>query len=108
MEKNSRQNQENYFSFLRKLPTWLMSALIIIPVVAMIGVALFLISAGQINILFWIILPSILFEQLFETSLYAFSNSQLANLVFVLLFWSFIGASVGWIISRIRSKSISS
>lgn len=108
MEKNSKQNQENPFSLLRKLPTWLMSALIIIPVVALIGVALFLISTGQINMLFWIILPSILFEQLFETSFYAFSNSQLANLVFVLLFWSFIGASVGWIISRIRSNSISS
>jgi len=108
MEKNSKQNQEKYISFLRKLPTWLISALIIIPIVALIGVALFLISAGQINMLFWIILPSILFEQLFETSFYAFSNSQIANLAFVLLFWSFIGASGGLIISKIRDNTISS
>jgi len=105
MEKNTRKNQKNYFAILSRLPSWLISALIIVPIVALIGIILYAISAGQINFLFWIILPSILFEQLFETSFYAFSNSYLANLVFVILFWTSIGALVGWITAMIRDRS---
>ena len=102
MEKNTTKVQKNYLSILRKLPTWFISEVIILPVVAFIGIALNVISAGQINFLFWIILPSILFEQLFETSFYAFSNSQLANLLFVLLFWSTLGALTGLIVTKLR------
>lgn len=106
MEKNTTKVQKNYLSILSKLPTWFISAVIILPVIALIGIALNIISTGQINFLFWIILPSILFEQVFETSFYAFSNSQLANLIFVLMFWSFLGALLGWITGKIRDKSI--
>ena len=102
MEKNTTKVQKNYLSVLRKLPTWFISAVIILPVVALISIALNIISTGQINLLFWIILPSILFE----SSFYAFSNSQLANLIFVLMFWSFLGAILGWITGKIRDKSI--
>ena len=102
MEKNTTKVQKNYLSILRKLPTWFISAVIILPVVALIGIALNIIITGQINLLFWIILPSILFEQLFETSFYAFSNSQLANLLFVLLFWSTLGALTGLIVTKLR------
>ncbi|MDX2443362.1 MAG: hypothetical protein QNK30_06135 [Bacteroidales bacterium] len=105
MEKNTTKNQKNYFEVLSKLPSWLISALITVPIVALLGVVFYVLSTGQINFLFWIILPSILFEQLFETSFYAFSNSQLANLIFVLLFWSSIGALVGWITAMIRRQS---
>lgn len=105
MEKNTTKNQKNYFAILSRLPSWLISALITVPIVALIGIILYAVSAGQINFLFWIILPSILFEQLFETNLYAFSNSYIANLVFVILFWTSIGALVGWITSMIRDRS---
>lgn len=106
MEKNTTKVQKNYLSVLSKLPTWFISAVIILPVVALIGIALNIISAGQINFLFWIILPSILFEQVFETRFYAFSNSPLANLLFVFLFWFSTGALVGWLIARIRDRTI--
>lgn len=105
MEKNTTKNQKNYFAILSRLPSWLISALITVPIVTLIGIILYAVSAGQINFLFWIILPSILFEQLFETNLYAFSNSYIANLVFVILFWTSIGALVGWITSMIRDRS---
>jgi len=105
MEKNTTKVQKNYLSVLRKLPSWFISAVIILPVVALIGIALNIISAGQINLLYWIILPSILFEQVFETSFYAFSNSPLANLLFVFLFWSSTGALVGWLTTWIRDHT---
>jgi hypothetical protein len=105
MEKNTRKNQKEDAAVVRKLPSWIISAIIIVPIVALMGIVMYALSAGQVNFLFWIILPSILFEQLFETSFYAFSNSYLANLLFVVLFWTSIGALVGWITNKIRDSS---
>ena len=102
MEKITIKSQKEDASVMSKLPSWIISAIIIVPIVAFLGIVMYTLSAGQVNFLFWIILPSILFEQLFETSFYAFSNSYLANFLFVLLFWTSIGALVGWITNKIR------
>jgi hypothetical protein len=85
-----------------KLPYWVLSGIIIFPVLMILGVIFFTITLGEFNILFWLIIPSIIFEELFETSYYAFSNSQVANLLFALIFWFIIGGTLGWITGKIK------
>ncbi|MBU1103788.1 MAG: hypothetical protein KJ600_04500 [Nanoarchaeota archaeon] len=46
------------------------------------------------NYLGWMILPSIIFEEVFERCCYAFSNNRVGNFAFVILFWFVVGG--GW------------
>ncbi len=105
MEENTTKVQNRYPAILCKLPGWLISAVIIFPVLAISGIALNLISLGKIQLLFWMILPSIFFEELFETSYIAFSDSQFANLVFIIIFWFSIGAIIELITSKLKNIS---
>ena len=86
----------------RNRPNWLTSGILIIPAVAVLGIVFWAVSLGAFNPLFWLILPSIMFEQLFEAHFRAFSDSQLANLVFAFLFWFVIGAGTGGLSSLVR------
>jgi len=85
-----------------KLPKWLLSGIIIFPVLLLSGIFLFALTFGKISILFWLIIPSVIFEELFETCCYVFSNNQIANLFFVLLFWFTIGGLLGWITEKLN------
>lgn len=87
---------------LKNIPHWLLSGIIIFPVLIVFGVTAYVLTLGKFNALFWLIIPSVIFEDLFETCCYFFSNSQLANLLFVLIFWSVIGATACSITSRIK------
>jgi len=69
-----------------KLPYWVLAGILIFPVLMILGVIFFTIRISEFNILFWLVMPSIIFEELFETSYYAFSNSQVTNLLFALIF----------------------
>ena len=107
MEENTTKVQKNYLPTLRKLPGWFISGVIIFPVLAISGIALNLISLGKINPLFWIIIPAVIFEELFETSFFAFSNNQVSNFIFVIIFWFCIGGLTGWITGKlIKSLTI--
>ena len=105
MEENTTKVQKNYLLTLRKLPGWFISGVIIFPVLAISGIALNLISLGKIKFLFWMILPSIIFEELFENSFVLFSDSQFTNLVFIIIFWFSIAAITGWITSKLKGAS---
>jgi len=88
----------------KKIPYWILSGIITILIIIIVGIILSLITFGKFNYLFWLILPSILFEELFETCCYTFSNSQIANLIFALGFWFVIGSLVGLIVLEIKNK----
>ena len=74
MEKN------NLFS---KLKLFLIAFLLIL----LSGLILNLVSGGEINILYWMIIPSIVFEEFFKTSYPLIADNRIINLIFVFLFW---------------------
>lgn len=86
----------------KKLPNWILSGIIIFPVLIVLGIIFFALTLGKFNVLFWLIIPSAIFEELFETCCYVFSNNQIANLLFALIFWFTIGATVGWISGKLK------
>ncbi len=48
----------------------------------------------------WLVLPSIIFEELFEGCCYDFSNNLVFNLLFALLFWIVIAVILGSVLKR--------
>ena len=86
----------------RNSSNWLASGILIIPAVAVLGIVLWAVTLGAFNPLFWLILPSIMFEQLIEGYSQSLSDSQLANLTFTLAFWFTVGAGTGWMSSLLR------
>lgn len=86
----------------KKIPHWILSGIIIFPVLIISGVVLFVLTLGKFNILFAFIIPAIIFESLFETCCYAFSNNQAANIIFAVMFWFIIGAAIGWFNGRLK------
>ncbi len=90
---------------LQKLPNPLLFGIIVFPVIIILNIILFILTLGKINILFWLIIPSIIFEELFEKKYYVFSDNQIANIVFVLIFWFIVGASLGWIAKQITNQT---
>ena len=90
---------------LKKLPDWLLSGILIFPVLIALGIIVFALTFGKLNALFWVIFPSILFEELFETCCYSFSNNQIANLLFAFIFWFAIGAVLGWLNGIVKKNT---
>jgi len=81
--------------WLRRVPEWLVSGALIFPVVAAVSILAGVITDGRVSYLFWLVLPSIVFEEALETWAYAASNSIVANLTFAVAFWFAIGACLG-------------
>lgn len=79
----------------KKLPTWFLQGIFIFPFLILISVVFFFLTFGEFNILFWLVVPSIIFEEIFEGCCYTFSNNYLANLIFALIFWFVIGVLIG-------------
>ena len=88
----------------KKLPNWILSGIIIFPTLIVLGIIFFALTFGKFNILFWLIIPSVIFEELFKACCYAFSNSQIANLLFALILWFIIGATVGWVSGKLKNS----
>ena len=88
----------------KKIPYWILSGIIIFLVIILAGLILSIMTLGKFNFLFWLILPSILFEDLFENCCYTFSNDQIANLIFAIGFWFIIGSLIGFILCK-KKKS---
>jgi len=80
--------------------------MIIFPVLIVLGIILFALTFGKFNVLFRLIVPSIIFEKLFESCRYAFSNSQTVNLFFALIFRFIIGATIGWSIGKSKNNVV--
>jgi hypothetical protein len=51
------------------------------------GFLLNLFSQGQISILYWMVIPSIIFEELIESSYPIIADNKLINLIFIFIFW---------------------
>jgi len=51
------------------------------------GLFLNLFSQGQISILYWMIIPSIIFEEIIESSYPIIADSKFINLLFIFIFW---------------------
>jgi len=81
--------------WIRVLPSWVVSGIAIFPVLMVVGLLVGVATAGRIGVLFWLVVPSIVFEEALEASLTALSDDLLANALFALAFWFAIGAGVG-------------
>ena len=77
---------------LKKVHTWVISGLAIFPVLIVLGGIFYVMSAGKVNFFFWMIIPSIIFEETLESCFYELSNNTFLNLIFVIIFWFSIGA----------------
>jgi hypothetical protein len=85
-------------SIIRKIPLWTISGIAIFPVLIITGLIINIITGYTRRFFFWIIVPSIFFEQTFESCCPAIADSLILNILFVFLSWFFIGASVGFLI----------
>ena len=70
-------------NFLGKFNVFLIAFLFLL----LSGFLLNLFSKGQISILYWMIIPSIIFEELIESSYPIIADSKLINLIFIFIFW---------------------
>lgn len=77
---------------MRKMPEWLLFGILIFPVVIIISLIVGLFTKDYF---LWLTIPAIVFEQMFERCCTAFSNSQVANIIFAILIWFVIGAALG-------------
>ena len=86
----------------KKIPYWILSGILIFPLLIFISLVLFIFTQGKVSYLFWLVIPSIIFEELFEAYFYVLSNNQIANLVFAFIFWFSIGSFISWITLKIK------
>ncbi|MBD3252319.1 hypothetical protein GF386_01160 [Candidatus Pacearchaeota archaeon] len=83
----------------KKIHFWFITGTAIFFILLLMSIILLIVNFFiEINYLFWIIIPSIIFEELFETCCYGFSNNILANFVFILIFWFVVGAVIGLLV----------
>ncbi|MBU0466064.1 MAG: hypothetical protein KJ718_03585 [Nanoarchaeota archaeon] len=80
-----------------KFPSWLNFGILIFPIVIIISLIIGLFGG---NYLVWMILPSIVFEELFEGCCYAFSNSEIVSFIFSLVFWFVVGVLIGRVVGK--------
>jgi hypothetical protein len=88
---------------IKALPFWLISGVMIFPVLIVLGLLFGLCSEGRINTLFWLVIPSIIFEETFEICCQTFSDSMIFNLLFIGIFWFGIGSLTGWLTEKSRN-----
>jgi hypothetical protein len=77
---------------IKKIPFWVKTGILIFPVLLLTSV---IAVALKTNILWWMIVPSVVFEEIFESFSTAISDSILLNLLFILVFWFAIGSLIG-------------
>ena len=86
-----------------QLPLWLVTGTLVFPILTVIGVIVAAFCSSDVNPLFSLILPSIVFEELLEDSFAVISDSYVLNFLFAILFWFGIGCFVGFCVERIKS-----
>lgn len=74
----------------------------IFPVLIVLGLLFGPVSGGKVNVLFWAVIPSIIFEEIFETCCQAFSDNFIFNVLFVGIFWFGVGSLTGLLVEGIK------
>jgi hypothetical protein len=87
---------------IKNLPDWLVSGVSIFPILIVSGLLFGFVSGGKISALYWMVIPSIIFEEIFETCCRAFSDNMISNVLFVGIFWFGIGSLAGLLTERIK------
>lgn len=75
-----------------RIPQWVVSGIMIFPVIVLIGIVLSIITGGNFKVLYWVIIPNLLFEELFEICCNVFAKNETANVISTFVFWFTIGA----------------
>jgi hypothetical protein len=88
----------------KNCPLWLLGGIMALPVAAIEGLLLYLFLGQNSYFLFWLITPAVVFEEFMEKFFYALSNSQIANFLFVFVFWFALGVLSGWLASKLKKK----
>lgn len=88
---------------VKGLPCWLISGVIIFPVLIVLGLLFALASGGKINALYWMIIPSIIFEETFEVCCRTFSDNLIFNTLFAGIFWFGIGSLTGLLAEKVKN-----
>jgi hypothetical protein len=89
---------------IKTLPYRLVSGVVIFPNLIVLGLLLGLVSGGKLNILFWAVIPSIIFEEIFETCCRAFSDNFIFNVLFVGIFWFGLGSLTGLLAEGLKKR----
>ncbi len=87
---------------VKSLPYWLVSGVVIFPILIVLGLFFGLASGGKINAFYWMIIPSIIFEQTFEACCRTFSDNLIFNTLFIGIFWFGIGSLTGLLTERAK------
>ncbi len=80
---------------LKAIPGWLAGAVVVFPLLALIGLCAWLASSGEINWLFWAVIPAVIWEEALEGLSTALADSMVLNILFLLAFWCAAGALAG-------------
>lgn len=89
---------------IRQLPLWVRTGVMIFPPLILAGLVLQVVAPASNCLLFWMIIPSIVFEEALEQHFYAASNSQALNLLFIVAFWFAVGALAGLSAGKLHRK----
>jgi hypothetical protein len=87
---------------IKGLPSWLASGVSIFPILIVSGLLFGIVSGGKISALYWVVIPSIIFEEIFETCCRTFSDNMISNVLFVGIFWFGIGSLTDLLTVRIK------
>jgi hypothetical protein len=87
---------------VKSLPYWLISGVMIFPILIILGLLFCLTTGGKINALYWLVIPSIIFEETFETCCRTFSDNLVFNILFIGIFWFGIGCLTGLLAEKLK------
>lgn len=88
---------------IKDLPLWLVGGIIVFPIIGSFGLLEFLLEKEP-SPFFWATFPAIIFEELFEKSFPAFSDSLFFNFSFLVLFYFFLGSLTGTLVERLHLR----
>jgi hypothetical protein len=80
---------------LKAIPGWLAGAVMVFPLLSIIGLCAWLTSSGETNWLFWAVIPSVIWEEALEGVSTTLADSLALNFLFLLAFWLAAGALAG-------------
>jgi hypothetical protein len=89
---------------LKAIPGWLAGAIVVFPLLPLIGLCAWLASSGEINWLFWAVIPAVIWEEALEGASTAMADNLALNLLFLLTFWLAAGALAGLAASKLGCK----
>lgn len=91
---------------INRLPSWFVVGILIYPLLILVGLVFSFITSGDFNFMYWLYIPSMMFDQMFKECCTEIAGNQRIMLISGVLFWFIIGSILGLIVKIVCSSSL--